>query len=186
MLITPIATGVGNPYRMAKSAVSAGSLIGSGMTSAASSAAEVINPNAADDSSADREFRQWQRYYDYVADYERQSAASLNAFNAEEAAKNRAFERESRLSYYADIMKSLESAGLNPALAYSQGNFSGLSGSTASGVKAGGVSVGYNYEGERLNNQERVAAINGIFSAFSSLLNSAGTIAKAAIAAGLI
>lgn len=65
-----------------------------------------------------------------------QNFVDQQAFNADQAQKNRDFQTESRANQYQVAVKDMEAAGLNPMLAYSQGGAGNLSGATASSASA--------------------------------------------------
>lgn len=65
-------------------------------------------------------------------------ARQAEAFSAEQAAKNRAFQKYISDTQYQRAMADMKAAGLNPMLAYSQGGAGNLSGATASGVAGTG------------------------------------------------
>lgn len=62
-----------------------------------------------------------------------QIARETNAFNAEQAAKQMAFQERMSNTTYQRGVKDMQTAGLNPMLAYSQGGASSPSGSAATG-----------------------------------------------------
>lgn len=57
--------------------------------------------------------------------------SSANAFNAEEAEKNRQWQEQMRATQYQTAVKDMQAAGLNPMLAYSQGGAGNLSGAVS-------------------------------------------------------
>nr|DAI03085.1 MAG TPA: minor capsid protein [Microviridae sp.] len=61
--------------------------------------------------------------------------SSANAFNAEEAAKNRQWQEQMRATQYQTAVKDMQAAGLNPMLAYSQGGAGNLSGSVSAAAQ---------------------------------------------------
>lgn len=65
-------------------------------------------------------------------DWNANQAGIERTFNAEEAAKNREYQTEMSNTQYQRAMKDMQSAGLNPMLAYSQGGAGNVSGSSAS------------------------------------------------------
>lgn len=91
--------------------------------------------------------------------------AMSSSANAREAARNRAFQREMRATQWQTTVEDLRKAGLNPALAYSQGPAGNLAGSTmdvgqfGEGVRAAGdvVSKGLQIASARADVRQRVA-----------------------------
>lgn len=65
----------------------------------------------------------------------REIAENNSAFNAEQVALNRDFQREMSNTSYQRAVVDMKSAGLNPMLAYSQGGASTPSGSSANAVQ---------------------------------------------------
>nr|QJB21028.1 MAG: DNA pilot protein [Microvirus sp.] len=63
-------------------------------------------------------------------------ARETNAFNAEEALKNREFQREMSGTAWQRGTADMQKAGINPMLAFAQGGASSPSGSSASGISA--------------------------------------------------
>lgn len=65
-------------------------------------------------------------------DWSAEQAANANAFAAEQAQLNRDFQAEQSSTQYQRGVKDMQSAGLNPALAYGQGGATSMAGSSAS------------------------------------------------------
>ena len=115
------------------------------------------------------------------------SAERAMEFTAAENEKNRLFQRESRKTYFQDLVQSLQAAGMNPALAYqvSSGSLSGNSGSGSAAQMAMSESLSQNIsESEKLSKRERDAkiwsqVISGLFGSAESAMRMAGSLAIA-------
>ncbi|QXP08523.1 MAG: DNA pilot protein [Arizlama microvirus] len=81
------------------------------------------------------------------------------AFNAEEAAKNRDFQRGMRETQYQTAVGDMRKAGLNPMLAYQQGGAGTPQGSTA---QAGGLRPMANEQQAGITNAMTVAQLKNI------------------------
>lgn len=113
--------------------------------------------NAVNDSIAG-----WQAFGEKVLNILGQnSARQQNAFNAEQAQQNRDFQERMSNTSWQRGLEDMQKAGLNSALAYSQGGASVPSGSTASASQGG---------------QALLQLVGGVVGSVSS-------VAKAAIAA---
>lgn len=61
--------------------------------------------------------------------------SSANAFNAEEAEKNRQWQEQMRATQYQTAVKDMQAAGLNPMLAYQNGGAGNLSGAVSASAQ---------------------------------------------------
>lgn len=77
-------------------------------------------------------------------DFNAEQALLARSFNAEEAQKARDYSTLMSNTQYQRGVEDMKSAGLNPALAYSQGGASSPSGASASGASASGSNVSGN------------------------------------------
>lgn len=91
-----------------------------------------------------------------------------NEFNAQEAQKNRDWQREMSDSEIQRRVKDLRSAGLNPILAINQGGASTPSGATAS-------SSGYRSSGSGYSSGSSTNVIGAIVNAFAGIYGTAST-----------
>ena len=88
------------------------------------------------------------------------SAREAMDFEAREAQKNRAFQKEMQDTYYERAVASMRKAGINPVVAYSMlGGASGLSGSTAQGHTYSASLPQMKYQNERLVNNQILSSI---------------------------
>lgn len=88
------------------------------------------------------------------------SAREAMDFEAREAQKNRAFQKEMQDTYYERAVASMRKAGINPVVAYSMlGGASGLSGSTAQGHTYSASLPQTKYQNERLVNNQILSSI---------------------------
>lgn len=88
------------------------------------------------------------------------SAREAMDFEAREAQKNRAFQKEMQDTYYERAVASMRRAGINPVVAYSMlGGASGLSGSTAQGHAYSASLPQTKYQNERLVNNQILSSI---------------------------
>ena len=80
--------------------------------------------------------------------------SSANAWNAEEAEKNRQWQEQMRATQYQTAVKDMQTAGLNPMLAYQQGGAGNLSGAvSAPAQNALGQFVSSALQARQLNGQ---------------------------------
>lgn len=70
-------------------------------------------------------------YYDNILERQDARVQAQNAFNAEEAQKNRDFQAQMSNTAYQRAVADMKAAGINPMMAYSQGGASTPSGASA-------------------------------------------------------
>lgn len=127
-------------------------------------------------------------------DYQTSANRIAMDFSSAEAAKQRAYQTEMANSAYQRAVEDLKKAGLNPALAYSQGGASVPSVSAASGISSSGamaamVDSGYTpYEirskekisKNEISSREKIARINAAVSILNNTVNAAKDIGLSA------
>ncbi|QCS36088.1 minor capsid protein [Capybara microvirus Cap1_SP_121] len=84
-----------------------------------------------------------------VNDYNYRMMIAAQQYNAEEAAKARAWSEKMSNTAYQRAVADLEKAGLNPILAYTNGPASSMSGAAASSPMATGVTDNYQMSGSQ-------------------------------------
>ena len=112
-------------------------------------------------------------------DFEAQSAGQARDFNQSEAAAARAWAREMRQTAFQDTVADLKAAGLNPALAYSQGSTGVSSGAAASSaIPSGSSAASIAPTSHAAQGRSAPAAVaRSLSSALGSLVSSAVTVA---------
>lgn len=125
------------------------------------------------DLNVPQEFKSWyQKQYDNIiaANF----AATANDFERREAELNRKFQERMSNTSYQRAVNDLKKAGLNPALAYSQGGNSAPSGSTASSMNVSPSNADYGTGKQSVELAETIitALLNVVsFGIFGSLMS---------------
>lgn len=107
-----------------------------------------------------------QRAYDAQLERDKEYLQIMNDFNANEAEKNRAFEKQMSDTSYQRMVEDLKKAGLNPILAYDNGGASTPVGSMA---QSGQVRTGVSYNSNNKRNDTE-NLIHSVISLFSGLI----------------